>query len=36
MPPAGPGPGSEGILAPEDIWHVVNFVRSLGNLPPAK
>ena len=36
MPPAGPSPGSKGILAPEDIWHVVNFVRSLGNLPSAK
>jgi mono/diheme cytochrome c family protein len=36
MPPAGPSPGSKGILAPEDIWHVVNFVRSLGKLPDAK
>ena len=36
MPPAGPSPGSKGILSPEDIWHVVNFVRSLGKLPSAK
>jgi mono/diheme cytochrome c family protein len=36
MPPAGPSPGSKGILSPEDIWHVVNFVRSLGNWPSAK
>jgi mono/diheme cytochrome c family protein len=33
MPPAGPGPGSQGILSPEDIWNVVNYVRSLGKLP---
>jgi mono/diheme cytochrome c family protein len=36
MPPAGAGPGSNGILSPEDIWHVVNYIRSLGKLPPAK
>ena len=30
MPQAGPGVGSAGALTPEDIWHVVNFVRSLG------
>ena len=36
MPPAGPSPGSKGILSPEDIWHVINFVRSLGKWPSAK
>ena len=30
MPPAGPGPGSAGALKPEEIWHVVDYVRSLG------
>ena len=30
MPPAGPQPGSAGSLAPEEIWHVVNYVRALG------
>jgi mono/diheme cytochrome c family protein len=30
MPPAGPRPGSAGSLTPEEIWHVVSFVRSLG------
>ena len=29
MPAAGPGPGSDGALTPEEIWHVVHFVRSL-------
>jgi mono/diheme cytochrome c family protein len=29
MPPAGPAPGSPGILNPEEIWDVVNYVRSL-------
>jgi len=30
MPPAGPAPGSAGVLSPEDTWHVVNYIRSLG------
>ncbi len=30
MPPAGPGTGSAGTLTPGEIWHVVNYVRSLG------
>ena len=30
MPPAGPSPGSKGVLTPEEIWDVVNYVRSLG------
>jgi mono/diheme cytochrome c family protein len=29
MPPAGPGPGSKGVLTPQQIWDVVAFVRSL-------
>ena len=29
MPPAGPRPGSAGTLTPEEIWHVVRYVRSL-------
>jgi len=29
MPPAGPAPGAAGALQPEEIWHVVNYVRSL-------
>jgi mono/diheme cytochrome c family protein len=30
MPSAGPASGSTGVLRPEEIWHVVNYVRSLG------
>jgi mono/diheme cytochrome c family protein len=30
MPAAGSGPGSEGALKPNEIWNVVDFVRSLG------
>jgi mono/diheme cytochrome c family protein len=29
MPPHGPSPGSKGVLTPEEIWNVVNYVRSL-------
>lgn len=29
MPAAGPMPGAAGALQPEEIWHVVNYVRSL-------
>jgi mono/diheme cytochrome c family protein len=29
MPPHGPAPGSKGVLAPTEIWDVVNYVRSL-------
>ncbi len=29
MPAAGPAPGAAGVLAPEAIWDVVNYVRSL-------
>lgn len=29
MPAAGPAPGAAGILTPEEIWHVVNYVREL-------
>jgi mono/diheme cytochrome c family protein len=29
MPAAGPAPGRKGALSPEDIWHVVDYVRSL-------
>ena len=29
MPAAGPGPGTAGALKPEEIWHVVNYIRSL-------
>jgi len=29
MPAAGPMPGSAGALTPEEIWHVVNYIRSL-------
>ncbi|MFZ5829115.1 MAG: c-type cytochrome, partial [Planctomycetota bacterium] len=35
MPPAGPMPGSAGVLSPEEIWDVVHFVRSLADLAPA-
>ncbi len=35
MPPAGPGLGSAGTLTPEEIWHAVNYVRSLGPLKAA-
>ncbi len=30
MPAAGASPGSDGALTPEEIWHLVNYVRSLG------
>ncbi len=30
MPPGGPAPGSPGVLKPEEIWHLVHYVRSLG------
>ena len=30
MPGAGPDAGRKGALSPEEIWHVVNYVRSLG------
>ncbi len=29
MPGVGPSPGSKGVMTPEEIWHVVDFVRSL-------
>ncbi len=29
MPAAGPGPGSQGVLEPEEIWHVVHYILSL-------
>lgn len=29
MPANGPAPGSSGTLTEEEIWHVVNYVRSL-------
>jgi mono/diheme cytochrome c family protein len=29
MPAAGPAPGRKGALSADDIWHVVNYVRSL-------
>ena len=29
MPAGGPAPGSSGVLTPEQIWNVVDFVRSL-------
>jgi len=29
MPPAGPAPGSKGVLTPQQIWDVVTFIRSL-------
>ena len=31
MPPAGPAPGTEGILTPDEIWHVVEYVLSISN-----
>jgi mono/diheme cytochrome c family protein len=32
MPPGGPVLGAAGALEPEEIWHVVNFVRSLAEM----
>jgi len=32
MPAAGPAPGTAGVLAPEEIWHLVNYVRSLAGV----
>lgn len=29
MPAAGPAPGAAGVLSPDEIWHVVNYVRHL-------
>jgi mono/diheme cytochrome c family protein len=31
MPPAGPSKAGKGPLAPEEIWDVVNYVRSIRN-----
>ncbi len=28
-PAAGPAGGTQGVLTPEDIWHVVHYIRSL-------
>ena len=33
MPPAGPAKGSAGVLSAEEIWHVVNYIRSLSGNP---
>jgi mono/diheme cytochrome c family protein len=30
MPAAGPAGGTQGVLTPEEIWHVVHYVESLG------
>lgn len=32
MPPAGPAPTSAGVFKPEEIWHLVNYIRSLGGI----
>jgi len=32
MPTTGPMPGAAGALAPEEIWHVVDYVRSLAGM----
>lgn len=29
MPAAGPGPGNPGTLKPEEIWQIVDYIRSL-------
>jgi mono/diheme cytochrome c family protein len=29
MPAAGPSGGTQGVLTPEEIWHVVHYIRSL-------
>ncbi|NUQ64978.1 MAG: cytochrome c, partial [Pirellulales bacterium] len=29
MPAAGPSGGTQGVLKPEEIWHVVHYIRSL-------
>lgn len=29
MPAVGPAPGAEGVFTPEEIWDVVNYIRSL-------
>lgn len=29
MPGVGPAPGNKGVMTPEDIWHLVNYIRSL-------
>ncbi|MFH1923036.1 MAG: c-type cytochrome [Planctomycetota bacterium] len=29
MPPVGPSPGTPGVMTPEEIWHVVDYIRSL-------
>lgn len=32
MPAAGPAPGVPGVLTPEEIWHVVNYIRELAGV----
>lgn len=29
MPAAGPAGGTQGVLTPEEIWHVVHYIRSM-------
>ncbi len=31
MPAAGPQPGAKGVLTPDDIWDVINYVLSVAN-----
>ncbi len=31
MPAAGPAGGTQGVLTPEQIWHVVHYIQSLAN-----
>lgn len=34
MPGVGPSPGAPGVLPPEDIWHIVDYVLSLSRKNP--
>ncbi|MHB8900331.1 MAG: c-type cytochrome, partial [Thermoguttaceae bacterium] len=35
MPAAGPQPGAKGIMTPQDIWDVLNYVLSFSKQEPA-
>lgn len=34
MPGVGPGPGSQAVIPPEDIWHIVDYVLALSRRNP--
>ncbi len=35
MPAVGPAPGTDGVYRPEEVWHVINYIRSFSSKPQA-